>query len=99
MTRRFTLFIILFLFLSIGPNFLTASGPAQTEETESRVEELSEFHEIIYPIWHTAYPEKDYAALREYVPEVNRLAKNLFDAKLPGILRDKQTKWDDGMEQ
>ena len=63
------------------------------------MEELSEFHEIIYPIWHTAYPEKDYAALREYVPEVNRLAKNLFDAKLPGILRDKQTKWDDGMEQ
>jgi phosphoglycerate-specific signal transduction histidine kinase len=78
---------------------LAISIPIQTEETESRVEALSEFHEIIYPIWHTAYPEKDYAALREYVPEVNRLAKNLFEAKLPGILRDKKAKWDLGMEQ
>jgi len=99
MTHRFTIFVVLFLLLLLGPISLSASGPVQTEETESRVEELSEFHEIIYPIWHTAYPEKDYAALREYVPEVNRLAKNLFDAKLPGILRDKKTKWDEGMGQ
>ena len=99
MTRRFTIFIVLFLSLLLGSISLTASGPGQTEETESRVEELSAFHEIIYPIWHTAYPEKDYVALREYVPEVNRLAKNLFDAKLPGILRDKKAKWDEGMEQ
>jgi hypothetical protein len=27
------------------------------------------------------------------------LAKNLFEAKLPGILRDKKAKWDEGMEQ
>ncbi|MEE8604432.1 MAG: hypothetical protein V3S65_03580, partial [Candidatus Aminicenantaceae bacterium] len=90
---------VLFLFLFLGPFHQFASSPFQTEETESTVKELSEFHEIIYPIWHTAYPEKDYAALREYVPEVNRLAKNVFDAKLPGILRDKQAKWDEGMSQ
>ncbi len=99
MTRRFTIFVGLFLFLLFGSISLTAADIAQKEETESRVEELSAFHEIIYPIWHTAYPEKDYAALREYVPEVNRLAKNLFEAKLPGILRDKKAKWDEGMEQ
>jgi hypothetical protein len=99
MTRRFTIFVVLSLSFLLGSISLTASGSGQTEETESRVEELSAFHEIIYPIWHTAYPEKDYAALREYVPEVNRLAKNLFDAKLPGILRDKKAKWDEGMEQ
>ncbi len=92
-------FIISAIFLFFAPLILSASTSAQAEETESRVEELSEFHEIIYPIWHTAYPEKDYAALREYVPEVNRLAKNVFDAKLPGILRDKQAKWDAGLEQ
>ena len=97
-TSIIAMFIPLLLF-SLLPLSLYTSGPIQTEETESRVEELSQFHEIIYPIWHTAYPEKDYAALREYVPEVNRLAKNLFDAKLPGILRDKQAKWDEGMEQ
>jgi hypothetical protein len=91
--------LVLLLLTSLLSLSLSASGLIQTEETESRVEELSEFHEIIYPIWHTAYPEKDYAALREYVPEVNRLAKNLFGAKLPGILRDKQGKWDEGIKQ
>lgn len=99
MTNKWSLFSVLLLFLLFCPLCLSASICIQTEETESRVEELSEFHEIIYPIWHTAYPEKDYAALREYAPEVNRLAKNVYDAKLPGILRDKKAKWDEGLEQ
>ncbi|MEE8605830.1 MAG: hypothetical protein V3S65_10660, partial [Candidatus Aminicenantaceae bacterium] len=99
MKHRFYILSLLFLFLFLGPFHQFASNPFQTEETESTVKELSEFHEIIYPIWHTAYPEKDYAALREFVPEVNRLAKNVFDAKLPGILRDKKAKWDEGMAQ
>lgn len=80
--------------------FYTAGVTAnQTEETESKVPELMAFHEIIYPIWHTAYPEKDYKALRSYVPEINRLAEDLYKADLPGILRDKKTKWENGMEE
>jgi hypothetical protein len=94
-----SLFLMVALFLILGPTHLPASGPSQTNETDSQVAELSDFHEIIYPIWHTAYPEKDCAALREYVPEVNRLAKNLFEAELPGILRDKKAKWDEGIAQ
>lgn len=99
MNYRFYILSILFILLFIGPLNLAASVAHQAEETESTVKELSDFHEIIYPIWHTAYPEKDYAALREYVPEVNRLAKNMFDAKLPGILRDKKAKWDEAVAQ
>lgn len=98
MTNRFYIFSVLFLFLFLGPFHFSASCPHQEEETKSRVKELSEFHEIIYSIWHTAYPEKNYAALREYILEVNRLAKNVFKTKLPGILRDKKAKWDEGLE-
>ena len=64
------------------------------QETESTVPELTAFHEIIYPIWHTAYPEKDYAALRSYAPEVKRMAESIYSARLPGILHEKQAKWD-----
>jgi len=71
----------------------------QTEETKSTVPELSAFHEIIYPIWHTAYPDKDYAALRSYAPEVKRLAENIYAAKLPGILHEKQAKWDQALAE
>jgi hypothetical protein len=82
--------------LSVRPGLAL---PAQTQETESSVPELSAFHEIIYPIWHTAYPDKDYAALRSYVPEVKRLAEAIYSAKLPGILHEKQAKWDEALAE
>lgn len=99
MTSRSHIFTVLSIVLFLGAIPLPSAAHYQTEETESWVKELGDFHEIIYPIWHTAYPEKDYEALRGYVPEINRLAKNLFDASLPGILRDKKSLWDEGIEQ
>ena len=71
--------------------------PAAAQETESKVPELAAFHEVIYPIWHTAYPEKDIAMLKSLVGQVNELAEKVYAAKLPGILRDKQAKWDEGL--
>ena len=85
-------------FLFSGINVL-CQQEEQIKETDSRVPELEKFHEIIYPIWHTAYPEKDYAALKSYVQEVNELADSIYNAKLPGILRDKKEKWDKGVSE
>jgi hypothetical protein len=76
-----------------------AAYPALAQETESAVPELAAFHEVIYPIWHTAYPDKDIAMLKSLVPQVNELAGKVFDAKLPGILRDKQAKYDAGLAE
>jgi hypothetical protein len=78
---------------------LAVSVQAQTDETRYSVPALDDLHEIIYPIWHTAYPQKDVAALRGYVPEVSRMAQALFDAKLPGILRDRKDKWTEGLAE
>jgi hypothetical protein len=72
---------------------------AVSAETESSVPELTAFHEIIYPIWHTAYPEKDIAALKSYVPQVNELAAKVYAAKLPGILHEKEAKWQAGLAE
>lgn len=79
--------------ISVSPQTL------QAQETESTVPELTAFHEIIYPIWHTAYPDKDYAALRSYAPEVKRLAEKIYGAQLPGILHEKQAKWDQALAE
>jgi hypothetical protein len=76
-----------------------AAVPALAQETESAVPELAAFHEVIYPIWHTAYPAKDIAMLKSLVPQVNELAGKVFAAKLPGILRDKQAKYDAGLAE
>ena len=78
---------------------LVSGVAAFTQEMESSVPELDAFHEIIYPIWHTAYPEKDISALKGFVPEINRLAGRVFEAKLPGILRDKEEKWQAGLAE
>ena len=87
-------------FLSMIALFMIVAGSAfPAEDTDSRVPALEAFHEIIYPIWHTAYPEKDIAALKGYVPEIHRLAGKIFEAELPGILRDKEARWKAGLAE
>lgn len=68
------------------------------EELVAAVPELSKLHEVVYPLWHTAYPEKDYALIKELLPQAEELAAKVYEAVLPGILRDKQANWDSGIE-
>jgi len=80
------------------------TAPAETskkaeimpEETTASVPALKDLHEVVYPLWHTAYPKKDYAMIKELLPEADELTAKLDEAKLPGILRDKQAAWDEG---
>jgi hypothetical protein len=62
-------------------------------EITSSVPELIDFHKIIYPMWHNAYPAKDFDALKEFVPQIKASMEAINNAKLPGILRDKEADW------
>ena len=42
-----------------------AASPA-SHEVSTSVPELTKFHDVIMPMWHTAYPAKVYAALRRF---------------------------------
>lgn len=64
------------------------------EELQASVPALKDLHEVVYPLWHTAYPNKDYPLIKELLPQVDDLTAKLDAAKLPGILRDKQADWD-----
>jgi hypothetical protein len=86
----------LFLFSAAPAQDAKASGP---DETVAEVPELSQFHEVIYKIWHTAWPEKDVAMLVELLPEIRQGADTLAKAKLPGILRDKEPVWRENINQ
>lgn len=88
--------LLLALLVSLVFNLVSFS---QTQDTVWRVPELDEFHEVMYPIWHTAYPAKDYDALKKSVEEVNIKAKKIYSATLPGIQREKQLKWNEGVMQ
>jgi hypothetical protein len=68
------------------------------DETSSEVPALSAFHEVIYPLWHEAWPNKNYAMMKELLPEAQRHVTALQTVTLPGILRDKSDAWGSGIK-
>ncbi len=71
----------------------------QIAETSAEVPALSEFHNIIYPLWHTAWPEKNIGMLVELLPEIEKRSADVLNAKLPGILREKQDPWSEKIKE
>jgi hypothetical protein len=94
MKTKISLFFTAVLLLALP---LFSQDDHHSTEIDSSVPELFAFHEVIYPIWHTAYPEKNYEMLKEMMPEVNEGAEKIYVAQLSGILRDKQEEWDKGV--
>jgi hypothetical protein len=70
-----------------------AAAAELTPETAAKLPALSEFHDVIVPIWHQAWPAKDAALLRQMVPDVEKGVAKIAKAELPGILRDKADAW------
>lgn len=67
-----------------------------SEELTAQVAELEAIHEVMSPMWHEAFPAKDFAAIQAAVLEFEPLLLDLDAATLPGILQDKQARWDEG---
>lgn len=88
-------FARLAILFALMPAALSAQGKSIPSEAEMRSEvpELVEFHEVIYRIWHDAWPSKNIAMLRQLTPTVEEKSTLLCAAKLPGILREKQSTW------
>lgn len=88
----------LFIIFAIVFMIPTFAQQEENHDVNSEIKELTEFHDVIYQIWHTAWPQKDIKLLRSFVREIEKGFKAIKNAKLPGILRDKQTKWNDGLK-
>jgi hypothetical protein len=92
----------LFILLLIAVSFIAVNVNAQhtidSTEITSSVPELSAFHDVIYVIWHEAYPNKDIAALKSMVEKIKPYMEKINNAKLPGIAQDKDSKWKEGLK-
>jgi hypothetical protein len=71
----------------------------RASETSATVPALNEFHKIVFKIWHTAWPNKDYDMLTALFPEIERGVTAVASAELPGILREKEVAWRIGVEK
>lgn len=67
------------------------------QEIPTTVPALDAFHEVIMPMWHTAYPNKDYAELRALARDVDAGIAKIAAAKLPPILHEKEEAWAKGL--
>ncbi|MDP3025841.1 MAG: hypothetical protein Q8O10_09970 [candidate division Zixibacteria bacterium] len=69
----------------------TSAGTQQTAGmSKPRLEGLKEFHEVLQPVWHMAYAEKDYRAIRDAVPAFKEKMELIQKAELPGFYREKK---------
>lgn len=93
--------LVLVLIISVFCSFSSSFSQHEDHSTEitSSVPELSDFHEVVYPMWHTAYPNKDYTLFKNLLPDVNAGVEKIYTAKLSGILRDKEKEWNEGLDK
>ena len=83
-------------FMCVGFGLVVTPAVAQapkTEEMKSSVPALDAMHEVIMPLWHDAWPNKDVKTMAAMVPDIERHMAAINKAELPGILRDKQALW------
>src|SRR5512136_271691 len=98
-TIKRVLFIVLALTFTYQPLLSQEATKDRTSETSATVPALNEFHKVIFKIWHSAWPNKDYDMLTALFPEIERGVTTLANADLPGILREKEAAWRDGVEK
>ncbi|MFH1176373.1 MAG: hypothetical protein V1750_03115, partial [Acidobacteriota bacterium] len=95
--KRVVLLLVLACFV---PLLAVAETPGCGDEAEMRAEvrELSSFHDVIYPLWHEAWPSKNVQMMQELLPQVRERVAAVKQATLPGILRDKAEAWAAGVK-
>ncbi len=97
-TKRVLLILFLLAF-TCQPLLSQESPKGRAAETSATIPALNEFHKVIFKIWHTAWPNKDYDMLTAMLPEIVRGAAAVTNAELPGILREKEDAWRKGVEK
>ena len=92
MSRVMTLMIVAcaLLGLSVAPAAAQAPKP---EDLTSSVPALDAMHEVIMPLWHEAWPNKDVKAMAAMLPDIEKHVAAVSKAELPLLLRDKKAAW------
>jgi hypothetical protein len=96
LAKRCLIFIALLFTLCAFGIQAYAQRPA---EATASVPALEDFHEVIFKIWHEAWPKKNIAMLQQLLPEVGKGISSVASAQLPGILREKKSAWEEGVKR
>jgi hypothetical protein len=97
MRRSWLTGLLIFFFLI--STFQTLEAQKSSKEVSANVPALTEFHKVVYKIWHTAWPNRDFEMLIALLPEIENGTASLVSTELPGILRHKKTAWEREIEK
>lgn len=87
----FLSFLLVSFFVVSSVIAQTSAGTQQTTGmSKPHLEGLKEFHEVLQPVWHMAYAEKDYQAIMDAVPAFKEKIELIQKAELPGFYREKK---------
>ena len=64
--KKVPLLIAIFFITGV---FTAMSVPQRSAEATAEVPALDSFHEVIFKIWHEAWPKKDAALLKQLAPD------------------------------
>jgi hypothetical protein len=96
MSRVMTVMIVACAVLGLAAAPAAAQAP-KPEDLTSSVPALDAMHEVIMPLWHDAWPNKDVKAMAAMLPDIETHFASVSNAKLPLLLRDKQAAWAAGV--
>jgi hypothetical protein len=76
--------------LAVAPS---AAQQPKPEDLKASVPAFDAMHEVIMPLWHDAWPNKDVKAMAAMLPDIERHLAAVSKAELPPLLRDKEAAW------
>ena len=98
MFRFLTLLTVVFALVGLAASPAVAQTAPKPEDLKSSVPALDAMHEVIMPLWHDAWPNKDVKAMAAMLPDIEMHFTAVSKAQLPLILRDKQAAWVAGVD-
>src|SRR5512137_3044663 len=94
-----TLMLVMLVCVGLGLVVVPAAAQApKPEELTSAVPALDAMHEVIMPLWHDAWPNKDVKAMAAMLPDIEKHLAAVNKAELPMVLRDKKAAWVAGVD-
>jgi hypothetical protein len=98
MSRFLALIIVVGALLALPVTPAVAPPAPKPEDLKSSVPALDAMHEVIMPLWHDAWPNKDVKAMAAMLPDIEKHLAAVNKAQLPLVLRDKQAAWVAGVD-
>jgi hypothetical protein len=104
MKSRFSLkFTVLFIFLLVALSSAAAFADEKIELTEKSASSegdttdflrmtMNDFHDVMAPLWHQAFPEGDFKSIREKAPLLKDKLMVMLKVQLPSYLEQDEEK-------